>query len=227
MAKKITVIQDGIKECGCACLLSLIRYYGGNVTLSTLLELTKTNKDGTNFYNLVEAASEIGLTGKAYKVETFDQLAQIDKPFISQVIINNYMHFIVIYKIRNMKITVMDPARGIVNMTCDNFLKIWTGNILLLEPYKQLPIYEENNEISNVIKEIIYKNTSLIINLLLLTLVIIVFTISYSYHFKIIIDNVINTDKGNLLVISIIFAIILLFKLVTEYLRNNESLQLF
>ena len=211
MPKRLTVIQDGIKECGSACLLSIIRYYGGNISLNSLLELTKTNKEGTNFYNLLEASIGIGLTGKAYKIDDILKLYQIDKPFISQVIVNNYTHFVVIYKIRNKKMTIMDPAIGIVNMTLDKFIKIWTGNILLIEPYKQLPFYEESNEVSKVIKEVMYHNKDLIINILGLTLIIIILTIGYSYHFKIIIDNVINTDKGNLLGITLIFVLIFSF----------------
>ena len=121
MAKGITVIQDGIRECGSACLLSLVRYYGGNIAMPSLIELTKTNKEGTNFYNLLEAAKEIGLTGKAYKTDDIDKLMAIDKPFICQVIINNYTHFMVIYKFKNKKMTIMDPASGIINMTTDNF----------------------------------------------------------------------------------------------------------
>ena len=78
MKKNYTVIQDGIKECGSACLLSIIRYYGGNVSLERLLELTKTNKDGTNFYNLKEAANEIGLVAKGYKVDDVDKLYAIE-----------------------------------------------------------------------------------------------------------------------------------------------------
>ena len=70
--KKITVLQDGIKECGSACLLSIIKYYGGNVSLERILELTKTTKEGTNFYNLGEAAKEIGLTSKGYQIENID-----------------------------------------------------------------------------------------------------------------------------------------------------------
>ena len=29
--KKYVVLQDGNKECGAACLLSIIKYYGGNI----------------------------------------------------------------------------------------------------------------------------------------------------------------------------------------------------
>ena len=59
--KKYIVLQDRIKECGSACLLSIIKYYGGSVSLERILELTKTTKEGTNFYNLGIAANEIGL----------------------------------------------------------------------------------------------------------------------------------------------------------------------
>ena len=31
--QKIEVLQDGIKDCGAACLLSVIKYYGGNDSL--------------------------------------------------------------------------------------------------------------------------------------------------------------------------------------------------
>ena len=226
MSKNYTVIQDGIKECGSACLLSIIRYYGGNVSINSLNELTKTNKNGTNFYNLTEAAKEIGLTGKAYKLSSTKEIIQIDKPFISQVVINNYTHFVVVYKISDIKITIMDPAKGMVSMIIDEFNDIWTGYILTLEPYKRLPIYDEDNYLINIIEYVIYNNKKMIINILIETLIVIIFTCAYSYYFKIIIDNVVNTNKQNLLIVACIFTIILLIKLITEYLRNNLILYL-
>ena len=221
MIKNYTVIQDGIKECGSACLLSLIRYYGGNMSLNRILDVTNTTKDGTNFYDLKMGAMEIGLTGKAYKVDNILKLYDVNMPFISQVIINNYYHFVVVYKINKFKMTIMDPAKGMVNININEFKNMWTGNILLLEPYKKLPIYEEENYIVKVIREVIYKNKTMIINLLILTFLMTIFTCLYTYHFKIVIDNVLNTDNLNLLAITIIFLIILGLKLSIGFLRNN------
>ena len=42
MRKELIVLQDGFKDCGSACLLSIIRYYGGDIPLSSLVELTNT-----------------------------------------------------------------------------------------------------------------------------------------------------------------------------------------
>lgn len=226
MKKNYTVLQDGIKECGSACLLSIIRYYDGNVSLEKLLELTNTTREGTNFYNLCLAASEIGLSAKGYKVDDISKLYEIGKPFISQMVINNYTHFIVVYKISNKKITIMDPAKGMITISEEKFLSMWQGYILIMEPYKKLPVYTEENYLYRILKEIIFNNKKLILNIIFLTLTVIIFTCIYSYHFKILIDNVINTNKLNLITVTVIFIIVLVIKLVVEFLRNNLLLYL-
>ena len=52
MKNKLIVLQEGNKDCGAASLLSVIRYYGGDISIDRLIEMTKTTKDGTNFYNM-------------------------------------------------------------------------------------------------------------------------------------------------------------------------------
>ena len=223
---KIEVLQDGIKECGAACLLSVIKYYGGNVSLERLLELTKTTKEGTNFYNIQVAAKEIGLISKGYKIDNIDKLNELEKPFISQIVKNNYKHFVVVYKIKNNKITIMDPAKGMIKLTIDEFNNIWTGYILVIEPYKKLPVYNENNYIVSIIKNTILYNKKIILNLFSLTVIVTLFTCIYSYYFKIIIDKVLTTNKLNLLIITVIFLLVFTIKILTEYLRNNLLLYL-
>ena len=219
--KNYVVLQDGLKECGSACLLSIIRYYGGDISLDKIIELTSTTKKGTSFYMLQIAAKELGLLSKGYKITDINKLIEIKKPFISQVVIKNYTHFVVIYKFKNNKITLMDPAKGMVNISLNEFKNIYTGNILILEPFKPLPIFKSSNYVINIIKTILYNNKKIIINLILLTLMIMIFTGLYSYHFKIIIDYVIDTNSLNLLVITIIFLIIFTIKISLEYLRSN------
>lgn len=226
MSKKYIVLQDGIKECGCACLLSIIRYYGGNISMNRLVEETHTNKTGTNFYELSRVANEIGFISKGYKIDDLKKISDYHLPFISQVVINNYYHFVVVYRIKNEKITIMDPATGMITISKNKFMTIFTGNILLLEPHKKLPIYNQENYLLQVIKNTIYQNKQIIIKLFFLTFIVVIFTCIYSYHFKIILDNVINTDKLNLLVVTIIFIIILAIKLIDEFLRNNLLLYL-
>ena len=61
MKKHLIIKQDYCKECGASSLLSIIRYYGGNISINKLLEMTHTDKTGTNFYWIKDAASKVAL----------------------------------------------------------------------------------------------------------------------------------------------------------------------
>ena len=61
------VLQDGIKDCGICALLSIIRFYGGDVSKEYLRELTSTTKSGVSAYKLLLAATKLGFTGYGAK----------------------------------------------------------------------------------------------------------------------------------------------------------------
>ena len=220
MKKSIIVKQDGYKECGVASLLSIIRYYGGNVSMDHLLELTRTNRDGTNFYNLSEAGRYLGLSCNGYKIDDYNLLNQYNNPFICQVKINNILHFVVVYKIKNKNIMIMDPAHGIKNISLEEFKSIFTGYILTAEKVKTLPNYEEKNYIKNIIYDVLLNNKKMIINMILLSFFVALFTSIYSYSFQVMIDNI-YTNKFNLIIITIIFLNIILLKNISNYNRVN------
>ena len=58
---KLNVKQNGFRDCAAACLLSIIRYYGGDASKEELNYLIKTDKYGTNAYNLIEGAKTMDL----------------------------------------------------------------------------------------------------------------------------------------------------------------------
>lgn len=220
MKKKNIVIQDGLKDCGCACLLSIIRYYGGNVPMDMLLDLTNTTIDGTNFYEISKAANKIGLSAKGYKLTSIEKIKETKCPFICQTIINNYKHFIVVYKITNNHIMIMDPAKGLIKMSITDFSKIWTSFILIFTPYKKLPFLEKNNYLNSVLKDFFKHNKLSILNLFIITIITTIMTGLYSYYFKVIIDGYQNKSNLKILTITIIFIIIVIVKTLLEYLRN-------
>lgn len=217
MRKELIVLQNGYKECGSACLLSIIRYYGGDIPLSKLVEMTNTNKQGTNFLELKKTAKELGLDSIGYKVSNLDKLKEIDKPFIAQVNINNNTHFVVIYKIKNDKILMMDPSKGKVIIDNFEFSSIWTSYIMILIPYKKLSIYNGKKEINKIILSVILNNKKLITNIFILSLIFTISQVSLTYYFKILSQD----NYNNINIITIIFIIILLYKVISNYFSNK------
>ena len=142
MVNKLKVVlQDGIKDCGICCLLSIIRFYGGEVSKEYLRELTHTTKEGVSLYNLLEGAKTIGfdaigVTGK------LEDIKVNNLPCIVHFIVNkNYKHFVVLYQINKKKqqVTLMDPAKGKQTLSFSEFKLLTTSNYLFLTPIKKIP----------------------------------------------------------------------------------------
>ena len=221
MKKNLIVLQDGAKDCGAACLRSIIQYYGGNVTLERLIELTKTTKEGTTFYNLKEASEEIGLATRSYRVDDIEKIKEINIPFICQITKNNYTHFIVVYKIKDNKLLIMDPSIGKQSIDIFDFNNIWTGNIMLFEKVSTLPLEEDPNITNRLIKEVLKNNKGNIIFVTILSLISTILSCLVSLYSQIIFDKIIDTELNNLIIITLTFSILYIIKNITNYIRNH------
>jgi len=215
------VKQEGFKDCGCASLLMIIRYYKGNVSIERLRDLTHTNKNGTNAYNLISASLKLGFSAKGVKGKLSD-LKDVLLPCIAHVVIDGmYKHYIVIYEINFDKelLIIADPDKGIKKISFDKFNEIWTGVLIVLYPCRMLPIYKDIS-----IVEFIYKCVSRhkkdVIILLFLSLFVILLKILSSFYFKFIIEGI-DLSKNYLRTIFFVFLLISLTKLVLNFLRNK------
>lgn len=221
MKKNLIVLQDGYKECGAASLLSIIHYYKGSISMARLVELTNTNKEGTNFYQLKQAAEKLGFNANGYKTNNYNIVQEIETPFIIQIIDKNYEHFCVVYTMKKNKVVVMDPAIGQREILIEEFKNIWTGYILILRPIKKIETYQETKYLNTIVKEILIKNKSMIFTILFLSLFYTIFSCICSFYLQFIIDFIIESTKNNLLIITFIFGILSLFKIISSLFRNQ------
>ena len=221
MKKSLIVLQDGYKECGAASLLSIVKYYHGNVSISKLIDLTHTDHNGTNFYHLKSAANEIGLDGVGYHVDDIDMLRHINKPFICQLVHSNYEHFIVVYKIRKKDIIVMDPASGERKIIIHDFQKLWTGYIMIFSPRKKLMIYQDKKYLNDMIIDTLKKNKAIVFDILLLSIIFMLVSFIITLYFQIVLDYILDTTHNNLLIITFFFFIVALVKAISSFFRNE------
>jgi len=209
MNKKLIVLQDGNKECGSACLLSIIKFYDGDISVSKLVEMTNTTKEGTNFLNIKNTALKLGLTAEGYKVDDFNKLYEVNAPFIVQLVDNNYTHFVVVYKIKNNKLIIMDPAKGKVILSKEEFVNKWTGYIMTFTPYKKLLIFKKEKYLTKKIIEVISNNKRIISNIFILSIIFTVISCIITYYFQIVIDFTLNSEFSNLIIITLVFVILI------------------
>jgi len=223
MKDKYFVRQDDMTDCGISCLLSIIRYYNGNVSKEYLRDLSNTTKDGVSAYNLIIAAKEIGFQSYGLNGGVAD-IENNSLPMIAHVLIDEkYKHFVVIYSInhRNKVITLMDPSVGYKKMSFDEWQKISTNNYIYFKPNKVIPKYNEDNKVKLLIKEFIYNYRKPLIFIFAFSLIYIFLNIITSYEFKILLNDKTNDLISKSITILLVLIIFIFVKKLLNLFRNN------
>lgn len=214
------VMQDEIKDCGAASLLTIIETYGGNVSMEYLRMLTNTTKSGTNAYYLLEASKSIGFDVRAVE-GSIELLNKKDLPCIAHVIIDKkYKHFVVIHDISKKYIIVADPALGIKKVLIDDFKKTSTNKYLLLRPNKKIPNYKNNKDFIKKIIKNIFTHKKTIFFVFLNSFIYTLLNILGSYSFQFVIEDAINIGSfNNLYFIMLSMICFIIIKALVDYFR--------
>jgi ATP-binding cassette, subfamily C, bacteriocin exporter len=131
--KNSVVRQNDITDCGPACLSCAARDHGFSLSIARIRQMAGTDKYGTSMLGMVRAAEQMGFSAKGVR-GSWEALKQIPLPAVAHVVVDGTLsHFILVRKIKESGVVAMDPARGNVEYPFDEFKKIWTGVLLLLQ----------------------------------------------------------------------------------------------
>lgn len=217
--KKTFVKQKEQSDCGVACLLSVIRYYGGNTSLENLRILCGTSIEGTTLLGLYQGANEIGFNAKG-KEATISNILTKNKPVIIHVINDEGQnHYVVYYGCKDDKIIIGDPEVGIIEVNSEYLEKIWkSGYCLLLKPNSNFNIVkDQNNEKRKWFIKIIKEDSRLIRFSIFLGFFIAALGMSMAVFSQKLIDEILPSQKLQTLIIGVF---LLFFILTTKILLN-------
>jgi ATP-binding cassette subfamily B protein len=128
---KTHTLQQDQSDCGVACLLSLIQYYGGSNSLEKLRELSGTTKQGTTLLGLYQTANNIGFTAEGNEAD-IQALIDHASPLILHVVIEEKLqHYVVCYGFKDNKFIIGDPGKGIVYYTKEELENVWVSKSCL------------------------------------------------------------------------------------------------
>jgi len=139
--------QPDAMDCGPTCIRMVAKHYGRNYTVQTLRKLCEINREGVSLLGMSDAAEKIGFRTLGVKLSP-EQLKDAELPCILHW---RQTHFVVLYKIKNHKYYLADPASGLVTLPETDFARNWLGDkekqegiALLLAPTPQF--YEEEDD---------------------------------------------------------------------------------
>jgi ATP-binding cassette subfamily B protein len=207
----IKIKQRDITDCGAACLASISSHYKLDLTVARIRQLAGTDKKGTNVLGMVEAAQKLGYEAKGVK-GPFDSLFKIPLPAVAHLVVKDILqHYVVIYKVTNKFIEVMDPFDGQIHQkTHDEFKKEWSGTLVLLLPSEDFQTGNEKKSIQGRFWSLIKPHKSILIQALFGAVIYTILGLSTSVFVQKLVDFILVDGNHNLLNLMGVAMIIIL-----------------
>ena len=227
MKSSTLIKQHDMRDCGAACLASVAGHYGLQLPIAKIRQLCHTDKRGTNALGLIQGLEQMGFNAKGVKA-SLENLPQAPLPAIAHTIFKEqFQHYVVIYKIHKGKISVMNPAYGkIETYTTEEFAKIWTGILILLEPNEYFEQRNEKTSLYQRFYQLIQPHKSILLQALVGAIFYTLLGLSTSIYIQKITDYVLVDGNRRLLnLLSVIMIVLLLFQIFLGVMKSVLTLQ--
>lgn len=222
--KKIPFIrQEDAKDCGPVCIAMICKFYNKKVSLEKLRKIAGTDKNGTNLFGLIELGQSLGLDLTGVQAESTKNLYEIHHPCIAHIVNNKGLeHFVIIEKVVNDKVYIVDPDIGRYSTSLNQFDTYWTKILLLIEKNDSFSTNDESSPISVLFKNLFFNNYKYIYLIFLSSLLINLFGFLGTFYFKLLIDDILPSNiVYNLHILSVGILLMYLVQSLIIYFRSH------
>lgn len=228
--KKTFILQHDQSDCGVACLLSLIKYYGGNCSLERLREISGTSREGTTLLGLYQGASLLGFEAEGNEAD-IESLIAHGKPVILHLLIEDTLqHYVVCYGFTKGYFLVGDPAKGILKMHPKELDALWKSKTCLTLTCTER--FELEKETSKLQKDwflkLLKEDHRLLVMSIVLGVLIAVLGLAMAIFSQKLIDDILPSGNVSKLTFGLILLMILLMarigiSVLREYFLLRQS----
>lgn len=226
MLKYPIFLQDNENSCGAYCIKMLLSFYKRDDEIKNIKKCCRLTKEGVTVYGLIQVLKEYHLEAKAYQCEFKHLFEEVNCPVIIHLKQDDLYHYVVLYKIKDEYFLVGDPAKGLIKMSYEIFSKQFTGVIIMVN-HVGMPLTKRNNyTFQNFLKDHFKQHYQTIIKMVIKTIIISMLTMIFSYYYQLMIDSFSKYQIYQIILISLGFTILYAFKLLLDYLRRQQILEL-
>ncbi|MGQ3889831.1 peptidase domain-containing ABC transporter [Legionella sp. CNM-1927-20] len=212
------VFQNEIAECGHACVVMISNYWGHELSLSSIRNLSKPSMKGITMLDVINLLQSLNFKTRALRVDLKD-LKLIRCPAVLHW---NMNHFVVLKKVKKNHVIIHDPAIGVRRCTFAEVSRFFTGIVLEAEKEANFQKIIANNKLTLLhFMRMVAGINKFIIFLIFLSLTIEVLALINPLLLQYVMDDVINTSNlNNLYIIVSAFLIFVLLQSIIEYSRS-------
>lgn len=226
MLKYPIFLQDNENSCGAYCIKMLLSFYKRDDEIKNIKKRCRLTKEGITVYGLIQVLKEYHLEAKAYQCEFKHLFEEVNCPAIVHLKQDDLYHYVILYKVKDGYFLVGDPAKGLIKMSYESFSKQFTGIIIMID-HVGMPITKRTNyTFQNFLKDHFKQHYQTIIKMMIKTIIISMLTMIFSYYYQLMIDSFSKYSIYQIVFISLGFTVLYAFKLLLDYLRRQQILEL-
>jgi ATP-binding cassette subfamily B protein RaxB len=158
-------------------------YYHLRVNLAAVRKLFPASTRGMSFLDIRSCAARVGLEAKFFEA-TVDALIYVNVPFVAHW---RKDHFIVVRKITNKKVYVLDPAYGKIRYPRAAFKGGYSGRIAILRPGTATEVHGVERDTLNFVRfasQWVHGHVKDVTVFALLSVVLEVIALTFPYQFQ-------------------------------------------
>lgn len=222
MKKYVLVKQHDETDCGAACLASIAKYYGKQVSISRIRYYSGTDCFGTSGFGLVKGASMLGMSCKGMISAEKKLESNVPFPIICHVRKDVLDHYVVVYRKKRNIVIVADPDDGIKRMKWESFCKKWTGIFFIVEPEQKFQRTKETKGLLARFSYLLLPHKKSLIESFIAGLLLSFLGAASAFYFRFLIDDVLYSGlESTLALTSLAYLFVILFQVLTDFSRNQ------
>ena len=226
MLKYPIFLQDNENSCGAYCIKMLLSFYKRDDEIKNIKKRCRLTKEGITVYGLIQVLKKYHLEAKAYQCEFKHLFEEVNCPAIVHLKQDDLYHYVILYKVKDGYFLVGDPAKGLIKMSYESFSKQFTGIIIMID-HVGMPITKRTSyTFQNFLKDHFKQHYQTIIKMMIKTIIISMLTMIFSYYYQLMIDSFSKYPIYQIVFISLGFTVLYAFKLLLDYLRRQQILEL-
>ena len=212
------VRQAEATECGHACLAMIAYWFGHRIDLVSLRLSHATSANGLSVHSMALVAEQLELKARALRLEP-QHLAHLRMPAVLHWDMN---HFVVLKSVGRRTVVIHDPARGVRRLSIEQLAHHFTGiavefseaeNFTPQRRERRLPLSQLFSGAGAMVRQGV--------QIILLSVFMEALLLVSPWYLQIAIDDIIpRGDTRVLFLLAGAFAVVALFRLVTEVVRG-------
>lgn len=231
MKKYVFVKQLDTYDCAPACMAMILKYkYNLEFTIGELRSIFNADSNGCTYIGIKTGLNKLNIKSEVFQCErdlkVFDE---VQYPFLTQIMVGNQKHFIVIYEKKKNKLTIGDPSKNsISSIKIEKIFEIWIPFILQINDANidEKLIQNCKKKKNNLYKELWSVKYSILFYWVLSIAIYILgifFAGMYSSYFDIVIPNKFTSIIINF---TVLYLIALLIQLVLKYINSRIDIKI-